>query len=140
MEKFLVAARIDRGGLPVSQERINDVCKRYGFAKFFQTSAKRGDGITELAASIRNTIMWDRLPRGSAPASFYETKAFLLREKQDGRVMARRGELFQQYRKTAALALDEPERVFDTCLGLLGGRSTEASFVWRPGAHSTGNT
>ena len=36
--KFLVASRIDRGGPAVSQDRIDEVVRRYGFDGFFQTS------------------------------------------------------------------------------------------------------
>jgi hypothetical protein len=114
-----VAARIDRGGPRVSQERINKVLKRYGFAKFLETSATRGDGIKELRESIRSAIAWNHLPRSIAPEHLDKIKSFLRREKQEGRVLIRREELLQKYRRMARLRSKVPEKVFDTCLGLL---------------------
>jgi WD40 repeat protein len=116
--KFLVAARVDRGGPPVSQKRINELVKRYGFTSYLETSARRGDNIEELAQLIRSAIAWEKLPRVSAPKLFHDIKQFLVKEKAAGRVLARRDELLERY-CTAKAKTDVPEDSFDTCLGRL---------------------
>src|SRR5207248_3354259 len=45
MKKFLVAARIDRGGIGVSRERIEALMSELGFEGYVETSAKAGWGI-----------------------------------------------------------------------------------------------
>src|SRR5438874_13780524 len=49
MKKFLVAARIDRGGKSVSRERIDALLQELGFDGYFETSAKEGHNIASLA-------------------------------------------------------------------------------------------
>jgi GTPase SAR1 family protein len=95
--KFLVASRADRGGPPASAARIRETCVRYGFARFFETSAKRGDGVEELRRAIRAAIAWDQMPRVSAPRLFHDLKTFVVDEKKAGRVLQRRDELLQRY-------------------------------------------
>jgi WD40 repeat protein len=45
LKKFLVAARIDRGGIGVSKERIEKLVQDLGFDGYFETSAKEGQGL-----------------------------------------------------------------------------------------------
>jgi len=42
LTKFLVSARADRGGVPVSKERLDALVKEFDFAGYFATSAKEG--------------------------------------------------------------------------------------------------
>lgn len=115
--KFLVAARIDRGGTAVSATRVSEISKRYDFSRCIATSARRGDDVAKLAAAVRAAINWDRLPRVSALKLFYDTKSFVLAEKLGGRVIQRRGELRERF-----LALTNEEvssGAFDVCVGQL---------------------
>ena len=52
LKKFLIAARADRGGIGVSQKRIDTWVKELGFDGYFETSAKEGWQIPELAKTI----------------------------------------------------------------------------------------
>lgn len=113
--KFLVASRVDRGGPQVSRERINDVMRRYGFSGYFETSARRGDGVQELLGAIRKAIDWDKLPVISAPELFSRVKGYLVDRKAKGLVLSSARELLLHYR----LETNEKvaESVFETCLG-----------------------
>jgi GTPase SAR1 family protein/DNA-directed RNA polymerase subunit RPC12/RpoP len=118
LTKYLVASRSDRGGPAVSPKRIQDVCKEYGFKKYFEVSAKRGDGIQELATAIRGSIAWDRVPRVVSPQLFHDMRSFVVAEKQQGRVLSRRPDLLQQFtaRSPQSTATEEE---FSACLGRL---------------------
>ncbi|MFE8604952.1 WD40 domain-containing protein [Archangium violaceum] len=116
--KFLVASRSDRGGPTVSSERIHAICTEYGFARFFEVSAKRGDGVRELADNIRDSIPWDVLPRVISPQLFYDMKAFIVSEKEAGRVLSRRADLFQRFLAHKPQN-EQTEDVFMACLGRL---------------------
>lgn len=116
--KFLVASRADRGGPAVSGKRIQSVCAEYGFARFFEVSAKRGDGVQELADTIRDSIPWDVMPRVVSPQLFYDMKMFLVSEKEAGRVLSRRADLLQRFLAHKPQS-DPAEDVFMACLGRL---------------------
>jgi small GTP-binding protein len=118
--KFLVASRIDRGGPAVSQDRIEEVLRRYGFAGFFRTSAKRGDGIVELRQEIRQAIAWDKLPKVSTTDLFMTTRNFLLDQKEIGRIVATTDDdLFDSFKVPKGHADTAARDVFETCLGRL---------------------
>ena len=116
--KYLVAARIDRGGVAVSQDRIADIVKKYGFKHFFETSAKRGDGVIELTNSIKNDIAWDKLPTVSSTELFRAVKIFLVNQKKRGEVLATQSDLLANFCKPKKYA-DTSTDVFSTCLGRL---------------------
>jgi GTPase SAR1 family protein len=96
--KFLIAARIDRSGPATSYGRIKDICERYGFAGYMETSARRGDGVFELKSAIQDAIPWDYLPRVNTPELFADMKSFIVGEKEQGRTLQRRSELLARYR------------------------------------------
>jgi small GTP-binding protein len=114
--KFLVAARIDRGGPQVSHERIQEFCQRYGFARFFETSAKRGDGVLELMEAIHSSIRWEEMPLISTPQLFHDMKTFVVEEKEIGHVLQRREELLERYQASRPGVITQ-EDAFNTCLG-----------------------
>lgn len=62
VRKFLVASRIDVGGLPASRERIEAFRRENDFAQFLATSASTGEGCEELFDAIRQAIPWEDLP------------------------------------------------------------------------------
>src|SRR5207248_1254528 len=75
LTKLLVSARADRGGVPVSKERLDAVVKEFDFAGYFATSAKEGWRVGELRAAIESAIPWDELPTVTSSALFATIKS-----------------------------------------------------------------
>lgn len=78
---FLIAARIDVGGLPASPERIEAFAREHGFAKVFHTSACTGEGCNELLSEIRRAIPWDQLPSVSSTVILTQLRQYIARLK-----------------------------------------------------------
>jgi small GTP-binding protein len=93
--KILVSTRVDRGGIEVSKDRLQEFVARFGFAGFFETSAKRGDGIDILLQAVRSAIKWDNLPITTTPPSFHEIRREIIETKRTGRVLESRGDLLK---------------------------------------------
>jgi WD40 repeat protein len=124
LKKFLVAARIDRGGIGVSRERIEKLQEELGLDGYFETSAKEGIGITELKQAILDSIDWNSMSEVNSTALFQETKGFLITQKRDGRLLSSVDDLYYQFIKTHGMAR-EPENLyaqFETCIKLLESR------------------
>ncbi len=125
MNKFLVSARVDRGTVSVSKERLESILKDFGFAGYFETSAKEGRQIEELRRAIEEAIPWDVLPEVSSSILFAEIKSFLLDVKKIGRLVAPAGQLYDEFvRANPGVAASEPNLrgQFDTCIGRLENR------------------
>ena len=97
LSTYLVAARVDRGGVAVSRERIQAMIQDLDLDGFFETSAKEGWQITELTDAIRTAITWDALPMVSSSALFDSIKHFLVEEKKQGRVLCTTDDLFRSF-------------------------------------------
>src|SRR6185437_2826953 len=67
---YLVAARMDRGRLAVSPQRIRQVVVELHLDSFFETSALTGERIAEVAQAIQAGIDWDNLPTVSSSDLF----------------------------------------------------------------------
>lgn len=115
--KLLVIARADRGVLSVSNKRISELVKRLGFAACYETSAKTGAGVDEMKKALLNAIPWDNLPYVTTPDIFARIKDFLKAEKEKGRILVARDDLFAAYATTHPE--DSDDDAFDACLGLL---------------------
>jgi small GTP-binding protein len=81
--QILVAARIDRGNVKVSQKKIDRFLEAHGLAAYLTTSAMRGDNCSDAQAGgtasalkelIARHIPWDRLPWTSTPRLLSELK------------------------------------------------------------------
>jgi class 3 adenylate cyclase len=123
--KFLVSARADRGGVPVSKERLDELIKELEFAGYYATSAKEGWQISELRAAIERAIPWDELPTVTSSQLFTTIKSYLLEVKSSGRLLAPAGQLFDEFarRHADAIAEDDDLRAdFDVCIGRLENR------------------
>jgi small GTP-binding protein len=94
LKKFLVAARVDRGGIGVSQERIDQIVKEMGFAGYIETSAKEGTNIAKLEQLIKESIEWELLPRVTSNELFEKIKTFLLQRKRAGQLLSTTFELY----------------------------------------------
>lgn len=115
VKKFLVASRVDRGGPKVSQARIDEVRRRYGFDEYFETSAKRRDGVEVLRDAIFAAIWWDKLPRVSTTELFMATRTFLMAQRKRGVTIATQSELLARFRRKRKTD-DANAKVFASCL------------------------
>ena len=124
LRTYLVAARADRGGVPVSRERVQTMIDDLGLDGFFETSAKEGWQITELTDAIKGAIDWDALPMVSSSVLFDSIKQFLLDEKEQGRVLCTVDDLFRSFLRTTPDAGDRDtlRDSFETCVGRVESR------------------
>jgi GTPase SAR1 family protein len=124
LKKYLVAARADRGGIPVSRERIETTVRELGFDGYFETSAKEGWQIPELIKAVHEGINWDGLPSVSSNQLFQTIKEFLIAEKEAGRLLSTADDLYRSFQQTHSdLTQDRELRAkFDTCVGRVENR------------------
>lgn len=124
MKKFLVAARTDRGGIAVSRARINVLVREQGFDGYFETSAKEGWNIADLAEAIRGAVEWKALPKVSSTELFQRIKAFLVGEKKAGRLLSTADDLYRVFLRTEEAPADTPDLCaqFETCIGRVESR------------------
>lgn len=124
LRAYLVAARVDRGGVAVSRDRIQKVLDELGLDGFFETSAKEDWQVSDLAQAIRASIDWDALPMVSSSALFDSIKQFLLEEKEQGRLLSTAEDLFRAFQLAQpAIARDADLRAsFETCIGRVESR------------------
>jgi small GTP-binding protein len=81
--KLLVPSRMDVGGLPVSQERLQVFAQERGFAGVFPTSAFTGEGCDALLRAIREGVRWDDLPAVSSTETLARLRDFVRRLKAE---------------------------------------------------------
>ncbi len=121
LKKFLVAARVDRGGVGVSKERIQAVVKEFGFDGYFATSAKEGWQVDELKGAIGKAIDWEKmLPKVTSTELFQQIKSFLVEEKkQAARLISTVEDLYRTFVRSegAPPETEELPAQFETCIG-----------------------
>jgi WD40 repeat protein len=124
MKKFLVVARIDRGGIPVSRTRIDALVQELGFDGYFETSAKEGRGVAELIEAIKKIINWEVFPKVSSTELFQDIKDFLVAEKEDERLLSTIEDLYRMFMKTSkySMGTNELYAEFETCIGRVESR------------------
>ena len=105
--KLLVAGRCDRGGITISDQRIERYVQEHGFAEFLITGAKTGHGCAELKAAIAKHIPWDRLPWTATTRLFKTLRDAILAFTEEDAPLARLSELRQR------LQLSLPEENID---------------------------
>lgn len=118
---ILVAARTDRGGVPVSRRRIGEIRDELGLAGFFETSARENRQIAELADAIRAAIDWSALPQTVSTDLFESIKQSLLAERNSPRILATSDDLYRQFLRENPGRWEETglRAGFDTCVRLL---------------------
>ncbi|MDP6513903.1 MAG: TIR domain-containing protein [SAR202 cluster bacterium] len=97
--KLIIAGRCDRGGLTVSQNRVDQYQHIHGYSAVLNTSAQTGDGCEDLRDLIAQHIPWDRLPWTATSRLFKTLKDAIVRIKEEGEkpiVLARISELRQR--------------------------------------------
>ena len=77
LKRFLVAARVDRGGVGVSRQRIDEFCQQHKFDGFYRTSALTGEGCDELKAAVFAAIDWTKLPIISSSRLLTDIRMFV---------------------------------------------------------------
>jgi small GTP-binding protein len=97
VQKILVAARVDVGGVRMIQTDIEAYCKSQGYLAHFATSAETDEGCDELRAAIMSTIPWAQLPRTSSPEVFKHIKDFLTAVRQGKRILVRETDLRAEF-------------------------------------------
>jgi WD40 repeat protein/class 3 adenylate cyclase/GTPase SAR1 family protein len=126
MKKFLVSARNDRGGVSMSENRLQAVLNEFDFDGYFKTSAKEGWQIKELREAIEQAISWEKLPEVSSSQLFADIKSFLLDVKKNGWLLAQTSQLYHdfthQHPDMAKVANLRDQ--FDTCIGRLENRDS----------------
>jgi GTPase SAR1 family protein/nucleotide-binding universal stress UspA family protein len=75
---FLVAARADRGGINVSEQRIQQLMADFELAEYFKTSAKEGMDTDLLRSRLLAAIDWSRIPEVTSTTLFAAVKEFVL--------------------------------------------------------------
>ena len=126
LTKFLVSARADRGGVPVSKERLDALVREFNFAGYYATSAKEGWRIGELRAAIerarfRGTNCRPSRPPRSSPRS----SLTCIEVKETGRLLAPAGQLFEDFARQRPEVIAEEDDLradFDVCIGRLENR------------------
>jgi small GTP-binding protein len=81
---ILVAARVDRGGLRITDDEIRAFCRRRGISDLAMTSALSGLGLSELTAKMRAAIDWESRPSTITTETFKEIKDYVLGLKEAG--------------------------------------------------------
>jgi small GTP-binding protein len=117
VQKILVAARVDVGGVRLTTDDIKDYCTDHGYLAHFATSAETKEGCDELRAVVLATIPWDRLPRTSSPEVFKRIKDFLAAVRQGDRVLVRELDLRAEFDAQADIAGAPTKAEFRTVIG-----------------------
>jgi GTPase SAR1 family protein len=102
---FLVAARIDRGGISVSDERIDQVRAEFAIDEYFKTSAFEGTNTGLLRSRILAAIDWERMPKVTSTALFAAMKKFVLEQKSSGNLLTPLAELSQTFQQSVPSGL-----------------------------------
>jgi small GTP-binding protein len=118
---LIVAARCDRGGLTISQSKVDRHQQEHSYSAFLNTAAKTGDGCADLKTLIAEHIPWERLPWTATSRLFKTLKDAIIRIKEEEIVLVRISELRQRLQLELP---DEsiPEDKLRAVVGLLVGQ------------------
>jgi GTPase SAR1 family protein len=113
---FLVAARADRGGINVSDRRIEKLMADFGIARCFKTSAKEGTDTDLLRSRLLAAIDWSRIPEVTSTTLFAAVKTFVVEQKSRTLLtpVTELCELFQTVVPSGVQLLTEREHVPET--------------------------
>jgi WD40 repeat protein len=116
--KYLVEARVDRGGVRLDENTINEVIARFSLDGYFATSAKEGWDISKLVNAIKNSINWNTLPKVTSTNLFQRIQAFLVKMKEDAILLETSNHLYQLFQLSEAISdFAELQAQFKTCVG-----------------------
>jgi small GTP-binding protein len=101
---ILVGARADRGTPTLTQQELEEFCEKGGVdGGYVGTSALTGDGLKDLMARVKASIVWDQMPATVTTTTFKRIKEFVLKLKEDQKrrgVLVRPAELRLQLEAT----------------------------------------
>ena len=101
---ILVGARTDRGTSTLTTDEIKAYCERNGITGgYIPTSAKEGDGLSDLLEKLKDQIPWDEMTTTVTTVTFKKIKEFVLalKEKTDRKnVLVKPAELREQLQAT----------------------------------------
>jgi GTPase SAR1 family protein len=103
---FLVAARADRGGIAVSDQRIKQIVASFELDGYFQTSAKEGTDMDVLRTRLLAAIDWERIPEVTSTDLFAAVKQFVVAERTSGGLLTPLDELRRRFQATMPDSLD----------------------------------
>ena len=75
---ILVGARADRGVSTLTREELEEFCRSQGVDAYIGTSARTGEGLEELLALVKSSIVWDEMPATVTTRTFKRVKEFVL--------------------------------------------------------------
>ncbi|MET0625258.1 MAG: TIR domain-containing protein [Pyrinomonadaceae bacterium] len=75
---ILVGGRADRGVPTLTREELEEFCRRQGVEAYVGTSALTGEGLEELLARVKSSIVWDEMPATVTTRTFKRVKEFVL--------------------------------------------------------------
>lgn len=125
LSTFLVAGRIDRGGVGINRSRIDKILEDLKFRGYFETSAKENINVADLKTAIQDSIDWDALPKVSSTQLFQRIKLFLNRVRDNGhksgQILFSVDELYDTFIHIKGAPSESPElrKQFETCIGLV---------------------
>jgi GTPase SAR1 family protein/nucleotide-binding universal stress UspA family protein len=103
---FLVAARIDRGGITVSPDRIQQVMSDFALDEYFETSAKEGTEVGRLRSRLLAAINWEQIPKITSTALFAAVKRFVVDQKLAGNLLMPLDVLCQAFQSAVPSGLE----------------------------------
>lgn len=80
---LLVGARADRGTPTQTPEELGEFCRRFGVEAYVGTSALTGEGLEELLAHVKSSIVWEEMPATVTTQTFKRVKEFVLALKEE---------------------------------------------------------
>ncbi len=101
---ILVGARADRGTPTLTRQELEEFCKQHGVeGGYVVTSALTGEGLAELLARLKASIVWDEMPATVTTKTFKRIKEFVLTLKESSErkgVLVSPGELRARLEET----------------------------------------
>lgn len=106
---ILVGARADRGVPTLTRGELEEFCEKHGVECYVGTSAMTGEGLEELLARVKSSIVWDEMPATVTTRTFKRVKEFVLSLKENSE---RRGVLVSPAELRARLEAEDAEWKF----------------------------
>ncbi len=120
---FLVAARVDRGTVGISRQRIEQLIQAHEIDGHFETSAKEGWGIPELQEAIKRAIDWSSLPCVSSTALFNQIKQFIITQREHNITLLNFDSLYLAFMMTMGVSNNtELQSQVAACIDLMASR------------------
>jgi small GTP-binding protein len=104
--KLLVGTKLDQATTPVDQNGLQQLLTRCGFAGYYATSAKTGDGIPELREALAAALDWDKLAKTTRPLVFQQVREAIAAHRDNGEIVLPYHELAEQIRQEHAEPFD----------------------------------